>query len=73
MIDPTLESFEDDELEVICDVINECIQIDARQRPTMKDITSKLRQGINISPEQAIPRLSPTRWAELEILSMETT
>ncbi|MBA0875928.1 hypothetical protein Goshw_008558 [Gossypium schwendimanii] len=36
MIDPTLESLKDDELEVICDVINECIQIDARQKPTMK-------------------------------------
>ncbi|PPR91884.1 hypothetical protein GOBAR_AA28798 [Gossypium barbadense] len=60
MIDPTLESLKDDELEVICDVINECI-------------TSKLRQGINIPPEHATPRLSPTWWAELEILSMETT
>ncbi|KAK8580599.1 hypothetical protein V6N12_070861 [Hibiscus sabdariffa] len=73
MIDPTLKSFKDEELQVICDVIRECILMDPRQRPTMKDITSKLREGINIPPEQATPRLSPLWWAELEILSMEAT
>ncbi|XWS12506.1 hypothetical protein CRYUN_Cryun37aG0095100 [Craigia yunnanensis] len=73
MIDPTLKSFKNDELDVICEVIQECIQTDPRQRPTMKDIISKLRQVINIPPEQATPRLSPLWWAELEILSMETT
>ena len=71
MIDPTLTSFKNDELDVICEVILECIQTDPRQRPTMKDVTSKLRQVINIPPEQATPRLSPLWWAELEILSTE--
>ncbi|XVE88216.1 hypothetical protein DITRI_Ditri19aG0051000 [Diplodiscus trichospermus] len=73
MIDPTLQSFKNDELDIICEVILECINVDPRQRPTMKDITSKLRQVINIPPEQATPRLSPLWWAELEILSMEAT
>ncbi|GMI82293.1 Male Disoverer 2, morphogenesis of root hair 1 [Hibiscus trionum] len=73
MIDPTLKSFKEEELEVICEVIRECIVTDPRQRPTMKEITSKLREGINIPPEQATPRLSPLWWAELEILSMEAT
>ncbi|XVF25635.1 hypothetical protein REPUB_Repub13aG0230300 [Reevesia pubescens] len=73
MIDPTLKSFKNDELDLICEVIQECIQADPRQRPTMKDLTSKLRQGINIPPEQATPRLSPLWWAELEILSVEAT
>ncbi|XVF27483.1 hypothetical protein REPUB_Repub14bG0111300 [Reevesia pubescens] len=73
MIDPTLTSFKNDELDIICEVILECIQTDPRQRPTMKDIISKLRQVINIPPEQATPRLSPLWWAELEILSMEAT
>ncbi|TYG68652.1 hypothetical protein ES288_D05G170300v1 [Gossypium darwinii] len=45
MIDPTLESLKDDELEVICDVINECIQIDARQRPTMKALNQNENDG----------------------------
>ncbi|KAE8688259.1 putative LRR receptor-like serine/threonine-protein kinase [Hibiscus syriacus] len=73
MIDPILNSFKYEELEVICDVVRECILMDPRQRPTMKDVTSKLRQAINIAPEQATPRLSPLWWAELEILSLEAT
>ena len=73
MIDPTLKSFKNDELDGICEVIQECIQTDPRQRPTMMAIIPKLRQVINIPPEQATPRLSPLWWAELEILSVEAT
>ncbi|KAK2384321.1 putative inactive receptor protein kinase [Trifolium repens] len=73
LIDPTLESFKDNELDVICEVIKECIQSDQRLRPTMKEITCKLREVLSISPEQAVPRLSPLWWAELEILSVEAT
>ncbi|KAH9797344.1 protein MALE DISCOVERER 2 [Citrus sinensis] len=73
MIDPSLKSFKQNELEAICEVIKECIKTDLRQRPTMNDIIVQLRQVINISPEQAVPRLSPLWWAELEILSAETT
>jgi hypothetical protein len=73
LIDPTLESFKDNELDVICDVIKECIQSDQRLRPTMQEITCKLREVLSISPEQAVPRLSPLWWAELEILSVEAT
>ncbi|KAL2343288.1 hypothetical protein Fmac_004573 [Flemingia macrophylla] len=73
LIDPTLESFKEEELEVICDVIKDCLQSDSRLRPTMKDITPRLREVLRVSPEQAVPRLSPLWWAELEILSLETT
>uniref|UniRef100_A0A2N9H2B5 Protein kinase domain-containing protein n=1 Tax=Fagus sylvatica TaxID=28930 RepID=A0A2N9H2B5_FAGSY len=73
MIDPTLKSFRNNELDVICEVIQECIQPDPRQRPTMKDVVNKLREVIAISPDQATPRLSPLWWAELEILSVEAT
>ena len=73
LIDPTLECFKKHELEVLCEVIQDCVQSDPRSRPTMKDITSKLRGVIGISPEQAVPRLSPLWWAELEILSVEAT
>lgn len=71
MVDPTLKSFKQDEVDIICEVIEECIQEDARKRPTMKEVVSKLREGLGISPEQATPRLSPLWWAELEILSGE--
>lgn len=73
LIDPTLESFKDNELDVICEVIKECVQSDQRLRPTMKEVTHKLREVLSISPDQAVPRLSPLWWAELEILSVEAT
>ncbi|XP_057985362.1 protein MALE DISCOVERER 2-like [Hevea brasiliensis] len=73
LIDPTLKSFKKNGLDLICEIIQECIQPDPRQKPTMKDITSKLREVIAISPDQATPRLSPLWWAELEILSVEPT
>lgn len=73
MIDPSLESFKDKELDVICEVIQECVQPNPSLRPSMKEVTSKLRDTLGISPEQAFPRLSPLWWAELEILSEEAT
>ncbi|XP_019444892.1 PREDICTED: protein MALE DISCOVERER 2-like isoform X3 [Lupinus angustifolius] len=73
MIDPTLQSYKDNELNVLCEVIQDCILSDPRLRPPMKDITPKLREGLQVSPEQAVPRLSPLWWAELEILSGEAT
>lgn len=73
MIDLTLKSFKSEELEVVCEVIKDCIKPDPRHRPTMKEVISKLREVINISPDQATPRLSPLWWAELEILSTEAT
>jgi len=54
-------------------VIKECLQSDARLRPTMKDLAPRLREVLHVSPEQAVPRLSPLWWAELEILSLETS
>lgn len=71
MIDPTLKSFKQEELDIIFEVIQECIQEDARKRPTVKEIIGKLRQVIDVSPDAATPRLSPLWWAELEILSAE--
>ncbi|KAK4440058.1 protein MALE DISCOVERER 2 [Sesamum alatum] len=71
LIDPSLKSHKGNELEVVCEVIQCCIQQDVGQRPSMKEIIQKLRQALEISPEAATPRLSPLWWAELEILSQE--
>ncbi|CAN6483222.1 unnamed protein product [Victoria cruziana] len=73
MIDPTLKSFKNNELDAICEVIQECIHPDTKQRPTMKEVNAKLREVLSISPEAATPRLSPLWWAELEILSVEAS
>ena len=68
---PHCSLFKDNELQVICEVILACIHQDPSQRLTMKEVTSKLREVIPISPEAAGQRLSPLWWAELEILSVE--
>ncbi|XP_068660473.1 protein MALE DISCOVERER 2-like [Aristolochia californica] len=73
MIDPTLKAFKKNELDVICEVIQECIHHDPRHRPTMREMTLKLREVLGISAEAATPRLSPLWWAELEILSVEAS
>ncbi|XP_031504108.1 protein MALE DISCOVERER 2-like [Nymphaea colorata] len=69
MIDPTLKSFKNNELDIICEVIQLCIHPDAKQRPTIKEITTKLKSVMDISPDAATPKLSPLWWAELQILS----
>lgn len=71
MVDPTLKAFKNNELMVICEVIRECLREDQRKRPTIKEVVTKLREAIDISPEAAVPSLSPLWWAELEILSSE--
>ncbi|KAH9618236.1 hypothetical protein KSS87_023368 [Heliosperma pusillum] len=73
MIDPILKSVKTNELEVICDVIQQCINPNLAHRPTVQVLTSRLREVISIAPDQAVPRLSPLWWAELEILSVEAT
>ncbi|CAH9055408.1 unnamed protein product [Cuscuta europaea] len=72
MVDQTLNhSFNDEEVAMVCEVIEDCIQPDARKRPTIKEVIEKLRKVSNISPQAAFPRDSPLWWAELEILQAE--
>ncbi|KAL3615133.1 hypothetical protein CASFOL_040794 [Castilleja foliolosa] len=71
LIDPTLKSFKENELDVVCEVMLRCVHQDAHRRPSMREVIQTLRQAIDISPESATPRLSPLWWAELEILSSE--
>lgn len=73
MIDLSLKSHKEGELDIICEVIKDCIHEDPKKRPTMREVTSRLREVLGISPEAANPRLSPLWWAELEILSVEAS
>ncbi|KAI3719071.1 hypothetical protein L6452_19961 [Arctium lappa] len=73
IIDPSLKSFKQNELKAVCKIIQDCIQKDASKRPTIDEIVTKLREVLGISPEQATPRLSPLWWAELELLSGESS
>ncbi|CAO2205200.1 unnamed protein product [Urochloa humidicola] len=73
LVDASLKEHKCNELEAVCEVIQECIDPDPAQRPTMRDVVGKLRTPLGISPEQAAPRLSPLWWAELELLSVKST
>lgn len=71
MIDPILTSFDADQLEQIGEVIKSCCHYNPKQRPAMKDVTARLKEITRIRGEEAVPRLSPLWWAELEIISTE--
>ncbi|XP_048326367.2 probable inactive receptor-like protein kinase At3g56050 [Ziziphus jujuba] len=71
MVDPTLTSFVEEELEQLGDVIKFCVHPDPKQRPTMRQVSSRLRDVTGISPDGATPKLSPLWWAELELMSTE--
>lgn len=71
LLDPNLKDHKEKDLEIICELVQDCIQSDPKKRPTMREVTTRLREVLSISPEAATPRLSPLWWAELEILSVE--
>ncbi|BAT81093.1 hypothetical protein LR48_Vigan07g058100 [Vigna angularis] len=71
MVDPILESYQEDQLEQVAALIKSCVHPDPKQRPIMKDVSEKLREITKITPESAVPKLSPLWWAELEIASTE--
>jgi hypothetical protein len=72
-VDASLKEHKDNELEAVCEVIQECIDADPTRRPLMRDVVGKLQPPLGISPEAAAPRLSPLWWAELELLSVKST
>lgn len=69
MVDPTLKSFQEDDLEKLCDVITSCINPNPAHRPKMGEVTARLREITSVTADGAKPRLSPLWWAELEVLS----
>ncbi|KAL2526639.1 putative LRR receptor-like serine/threonine-protein kinase MRH1 [Abeliophyllum distichum] len=71
MVDPTLTSFQEDQLEQIGSLIKSCVNPEPRQRPSMREVAARLREITSIAPDGAMPKLSPLWWAELEILSTE--
>ncbi|KAK2982493.1 hypothetical protein RJ640_026336 [Escallonia rubra] len=71
MVDPTLDSFQTEQLEKIGEVIKSCVHPGLRLRPGMNEVAARLREITYIGPDAAIPKLSPLWWAELEIISTE--
>lgn len=71
IIDPTLESVREEDVNALCDVIRSCIHSNITMRPTISQVVSKLREITAMPPDGAVPKLSPLWWAELEIISTE--
>ncbi|XP_021816267.1 probable inactive receptor-like protein kinase At3g56050 [Prunus avium] len=71
IVDPTLKSFQEEELGELFQVIKDCVHPDPKQRPKMTEITGRLKEITAMGPDGAIPKLSPLWWAELEIMSTE--
>ncbi|PON51389.1 Tyrosine-protein kinase [Parasponia andersonii] len=71
MVDPTLSSFQEEQLEQIGHLIKSCVHHDPRRRPTMREVGMRLRDVTGITPDGASPRISPLWWAELELMSTD--
>ncbi|KAG4953274.1 hypothetical protein JHK82_038897 [Glycine max] len=71
IVDPILVSYQEDQLEQVASLITSCVHPDPQKRPTMKDVSERLREITKITPESAVPKLSPLWWAEIEIASAE--
>lgn len=71
MVDPTLTSFDREQVEKLEEVIKSCVQPEPRQRPDIREVSARLREITAIIPDGAIPKLSALWWAELEIMSAE--
>ncbi|KAL2611573.1 hypothetical protein R1flu_023265 [Riccia fluitans] len=68
MVDPSLKSYSNDELVAICDIIRACIHPRPSKRPSMREVTFRLSNALNMSPEAASSKCSPLLWAELALL-----
>ncbi|TYI63076.1 hypothetical protein E1A91_D10G296200v1 [Gossypium mustelinum] len=68
MVDPILKSFDTKQVEAIGEVVNACVDPEPKRRPNMREVSARLREIIGISPDGAVPKLFPLRWAELEIV-----
>ncbi|URE02302.1 Sgf11 (transcriptional regulation protein), partial [Musa troglodytarum] len=58
-IDPTLKSFDEETCDALCKVICCCIQPEAKERPTMAEVTKRMRDITAMPPDGATPKVSP--------------
>ena len=68
MVDPELKHFGYEDLKVICEVINLCINPDATKRPSMEDLYEMLDSKIDTSMSVEF-KSSSLAWAELALSS----
>ena len=64
---------EDDEIEKWPEVIKTCVHPDPGKRPTMREGTARLKEITAMGPNEANPKSSPLSWAELKIVSIDSS
>ncbi|KAI5434042.1 probable inactive receptor-like protein kinase At3g56050 [Lathyrus oleraceus] len=69
MVDATLASYQENQVEQVAELIKDCVDPDSEKRPRMNEVSERLREITKMSPEFVVPKLSPLWWAELEISS----
>jgi hypothetical protein len=68
VVDPELKHFKSDDLKVICEVVNLCINPDPSKRPSMKEVCTILESRIDMSILVDF-KASSLAWAELALSS----
>lgn len=68
VVDPDLKHFSYDDLKLICEVVNICIQPSSNSRTSMKDLCNMLESGIDTSISAEL-KASSLAWAELALSS----
>ncbi|KAL2333001.1 hypothetical protein Fmac_014214 [Flemingia macrophylla] len=71
LVDTSLNSLNANEIEKWEKVIYSCVDTDPEKRPTMTEVTARLKEITAMGPDGATPKPSPLWWAEIEIMSTE--
>lgn len=67
VVDPELKHFKHEDLQVICEVVNLCIESDPAKRPSMQEISNMLESKIDLSVSAELK--TSLAWAELALSS----
>lgn len=68
VVDPELKHFSYDDLKVICEVVNLCVNPDITKRPSMQELFTMLEGRIDTSISVEL-KASSLAWAELALSS----
>ncbi|KAG4920546.1 hypothetical protein JHK86_049359 [Glycine max] len=71
LVDTSLNSLQANEIEKWEEVVKSCVHPDPEKRPTMREVTAKLKEITAMGPDGATPKASPLWWAEIEIMSSD--
>jgi serine/threonine protein kinase len=66
MIDPSLKTYNHDELVSLCKIVSLCLA-SRNRRPSMRKVTSMLAEALKLSPESVGPKSTALLWAQLEL------